>query len=114
MSDRLCKLLAWAALAFVIFATVSPIELRPHDVLPVNLDRALAFAVLCALFVMAYPRHFMLVAAIIIVGAFAIEFLQYLEPSRHPRLHDAIIKAVGAAIGMLGGWLINRYRAVRT
>lgn len=112
MSDRLCKLLAWAALAFIIFATVSPIQLRPHDFLPVNVDRALAFAVLCGLFVIAYPRHFMLVAGVIIIGAFAIEFLQYLEPSRHPRLHDAVIKAAGAVVGMVGGRLVNRYRAI--
>ncbi|MBB4142943.1 VanZ family protein [Rhizobium rhizoryzae] len=113
MSEKLFKILAWSTLAFIIFATVSPIGLRPHDVLPVNVDRALAFALLSCLFVVAYPRYFLISTAFIIASAFAIELLQYLQPTRHPEVRDALIKAAGAAFGLLAGWLINRYRTSR-
>lgn len=113
MSEKLFKILAWSTLAFIIFATVSPIGLRPHDVLPVNVDRALAFALLSCLFVVAYPRFFLISTACIIASAFAIELLQFLQPSRHPEVRDALIKAAGAALGLLIGWLINRYRTSR-
>lgn len=111
--EKLFKILAWFTLAFIIFATVSPIGLRPHDILPVNADRALAFALLSCLFVVAYPRYFVISTIVIVLSAFAIEFLQYLEPSRHPRMHDAAIKAAGAILGLCVGWVINRYRAAR-
>ena len=112
MSEKLIRILAWCTLAFIVFVTVSPIGLRPHDILPVNADRALAFALLSCLFVVAYPRYLVISTIVIVLAAFAIEFLQYLEPSRHPRMHDAAIKAAGAILGLAVGWLINRYRGV--
>lgn len=103
MTPRISKLAAWLALAAVLFATASPIGLRPHDLLPVNVDRALAFTVMTALFVIAYPRHWMLAAALLIAGAFGIEMLQLLSPTRHAHLFDANIKAAGAAVGVVIG-----------
>jgi hypothetical protein len=44
--------------------TVSPIELRPQDILPVNLDRALAYFLMSVLF-------------------------QYFSPTRHAHFTDA-------------------------
>ena len=54
------------------------------------------------------------VAVLVITGAVAIEYLQYLVPTRHARLHDAGIKAMGAAIGLVAGWVINRWRDARS
>ena len=64
-------------------------------------------------FALAYPKQWKMVAVLLIVGAFAIEYLQYLAPTRHPRLHDASIKAMGAALGLLAGWVINRWRETK-
>jgi VanZ family protein len=110
MTSRILKTAAWLILAFIVFATVSPIDLRPQDVLPVNLDRALAFALLSAIFVIAYPRQFLLCAAIIVAGTAFIELLQFIQPSRHPRLHDVFVKAVGCCLGLAIGWLVNQGR----
>lgn len=107
MTRILLKIVAWLTLAFIVFATVSPIDLRPHDFLPVDLDRALAFAVLSFLFVIAYPRHWKLCALLMVVATLPIEMLQYLSPSRHPHLIDAAIKAAGATIGILAGWMVH-------
>lgn len=110
MIHRLVQIVAWLALVAVVFVTVSPIELRPHDILPVDFDRAAAFAVLAALFVTAYPKSWSLVGLAIVVGAGAIELLQELSPSRHAHGSDALIKAAGASIGVLAGWTINNLR----
>lgn len=114
MTTRLIKLGAWAILAAIIFVTVSPIGLRPHTITTVNADRALAYVVAAAAFVLAYPRHWKWVALLLIVGAMGIELLQYLSPTRHAHLTDATVKAAGAACGVVVGWTVNQFRAVRT
>ena len=107
---KLAKPLAWLLLAFILVVTISPIGLRPDTVTTVNTDRASAYVLLGLAFALAYPKQWKLVAVLLIVGAVGIEYLQYFSPTRHPRLHDAGIKAMGAAVGLLAGWVINRRR----
>jgi len=104
------KLIAWLALIAVFFVTVSPIGLRPHDLLPVNVDRAIAFVVTSMLLVTAYPRHWKLCAILLIAGAFGIELLQLLTETRHAQFHDAQVKAAGAVLGIVAGRCINLFR----
>ena len=110
MTQRILRLAAWLALAAILFVTVSPIGLRPHDVMPVDVDRALAFCVVTALFALSYPRHWLAVGLAIIVGAFAIEWLQELSPTRHARLDDALVKAGGAFVGLCLARLVQGVR----
>jgi VanZ family protein len=112
-ADKFSKPLAWLLLAGIIFVTVSPIGLRPHTITSVNIDRALAYLVVGLVFAIAYPRHWLAVASLLVVGAVVIEYMQYLSPSRHARLHDAGFKALGACIGVFVGTMINRFRTVR-
>ncbi|MBX5253613.1 VanZ family protein [Rhizobium sp. NLR4b] len=105
--------LAWLLLALILFVTVSPIGLRPNTVTTVDADRGTAYVLLGLSFALAYPKQWKLVAVLLIVGAVAIEYLQYFAPTRHPRLHDAGIKAMGAALGLVAGWVINRWRESR-
>ncbi len=112
-ADKFSKPLAWLLLAAIIFVTVSPIGLRPHTVTSVNIDRALAYMVVGLAFAVAYPKHWMTVAMLLIAGAVFIEYLQYLSPTRHARFHDAAVKAVGATVGVAIGSLFNRVRAAR-
>jgi hypothetical protein len=111
MTSRLLTFLAWSSLAAILFVTVSPIGLRPHDPLPVNTDRALAFAVMAFLFISAYPRKAWTVLALLIVGAGAIEAMQFLAPTRHAHLLDACVKAGGVVIGACAAVLVARIRA---
>jgi hypothetical protein len=67
---------AWTGLAAIVLVTVGPISLRPTDLLPANVDRMLAFGLLASLYVVAYPRHWVLVGVGIVVGAGVIELLQ--------------------------------------
>ena len=94
------KLVPWLALGAVALVTVSPIEWRPEDIFGVNNDRALAFGVMSALFVYAYPRHWAKVAVAMVGISFGLELLQLFQESRHARLEDALVKATGATAGI--------------
>lgn len=105
------QIVAWTAFAAIVFVTISPIEMRPGDIISVDFDRALAFGLLSSMFMIAYPRHALLVGGFIVFSAGAIELLQALSPTRHARLDDAVIKGAGALGGMV---LAFSYNALRT
>jgi VanZ family protein len=114
MTSKIAKPLAWLLLAFIVFVTVSPIELRPHTIETPDIDRAAAYLAAGLAFALAYPRRWKTVAVLLIFGAIAIEYLQYLSPTRHARLHDAGVKAMGAALGLITGWVFNKWRQAKT
>jgi hypothetical protein len=105
------QITAWLAFAAIVFVTISPIEMRPGDIFSVDIDRALAFGLLSSMFMVAYPRHALLVGVFVVLSAGAIELLQAFSPTRHARLDDAIIKGAGALGGMA---LAFSYNALRT
>jgi VanZ family protein len=108
--ERMLKIAAWLSLCAIVFVTVSPIGLRPHDILSVDTDRGLSFMMMALVFVAAYPKRFWLCAILLVCGSGAIELLQYLSPTRHARLEDASVKAVGAAIGVTIGFALIKVR----
>ena len=73
--------------------------------LPVDVERAAAFLAAGLLFALAYPRHIWFAAALLLVGAIGLEWLQNLRPDRHGRETDAMAKLAGASIGLGVGWL---------
>lgn len=107
MTMKIFRIAAWLVLAFILFVTVSPINIRPSDPLPVDVDRAAAFALMGGLFVIAYPRHWVFAALLIVLSAGAIELFQELSPTRHSHIHDALVKAAGAGIGVVVGWFVS-------
>ena len=107
------QIAAWTAFAAIIFVTVSPIEMRPGDIFSVDVDRALAFGLLSSMFMVAYPRHALLVGGFVVLSAGGIELLQALSPTRHARLDDAIIKGAGALGGMALAFSYNAFRTFR-
>jgi hypothetical protein len=108
MTIRKCAFFAaWTGLALIVLVTVSPIDLRPPDLTSTDLDRALAFFVMSCLFVIAYPQRVAKVSIALVMSAFAIELTQFLSVTRHPELHDALIKAAGVALGIGAGLLVN-------
>ena len=107
------QIVAWTAFAAIVFVTVSPIEMRPGDISSVDVDRALAFGLLSSMFMVAYPRHALLVGGFIVLSAGGIELLQALSPTRHARLDDAIIKGSGALAGMALAFSYNAFRTFR-
>lgn len=99
MIQRISTIAGWLALAFIVFATLSPIDDRPV-IAGKQLEHFAAFAVVGLAFGLAYPRRVFLVATIILISAFGLEALQLLTPDRHARLLDAMVKAAGGVCGV--------------
>lgn len=104
---RFALFAAWTGLLLIVFVTVSPISVRPSTVTSTDLDRAFAFCVMSGLFVIAYPKRLLTLSFALFVGAFLIELTQFASMTRHPQLHDAVVKALGVLVGVCGGALVN-------
>jgi VanZ family protein len=103
MLHRLISIAAWAVLAFIAYATISPIQARPTLPTSTGFEHFTAFAVLGLLFCLAYPRHFALVCLIVLGSAVLLEIMQLLTPDRHGRIQDAIEKMAGGLVGIVVG-----------
>ncbi len=103
MFDKVTAIAAWALLALIAFATVSPIQDRPTLATSSRIEHLAAFAVLGVLFCVAYRKQFALVCLIVIGSAVLLELAQLLTPDRHGRVEDALEKIAGGAAGILIG-----------
>jgi hypothetical protein len=110
---RALRILAWVLLIGLAFVTIAPIEFRPVTPLPVQLERALALAVIGFVFAIAYPRHVVLVTIVVLGSTALFEALQVLEPSRHGRMVDLAVKIVGGGAGIVVGQIVSMVRAKR-
>ena len=108
----LAKAAAWVFLTFIVFATLSPLYLRPRltgaePSLIVLFERFGAYAVLGLLFIISYPRRYGLVFLIVFGGAILLEFLQIAIPDRDARVVDAVEKLAGGGFGISAAhWLM--------
>lgn len=108
MNTQIVRIAAWLALAVIVFATLSPIGLRPQTHLPVNLERWAAYFLAGTLFGLAYPKHIIWAAILLALGAVGLELVQMLRPGRHGRELDALFKLGGAWLGLGLGWVCTR------
>ena len=109
----LLRVVAWLLLAGLVFATLSPIDMRPNSPLPTGAERAFALMLVGFVFAVAYPRRILLVAALVLGSTMLLELLQLMSPSRHGRLVDVAVKLTGAGVGLALGWLLVRLRGTR-
>lgn len=93
-------------LAFIVYATLSPIDARPVVTRP-HFEHFAAFAVIGLAFGLAYPNRLLLVVTIVFASAFGLEALQLLTPDRHGRILDAVVKASGGICGIGVGQLMS-------
>jgi VanZ family protein len=100
MINKILATAGWLVLAYITFATLSPIALRP-EITNANFERFCAFAVVGFLFGLAYPRRFLLVIEITVGSAILLEALQIFVPGRHGRAQDALVKVAGGIAGIL-------------
>ena len=99
MIQRVSSIAGWLALAFIVYATLSPIDDRPVLATP-HFEHFAAFALVGFAFGLAYPRRLVLIASLVLISAFGLEAMQLLTPDRHGRLIDAVIKATGGVCGI--------------
>lgn len=102
------RVVAWLLLAFIAFSTLAPIELRPESGLPADVERAVAYALFGLALGLAYPRRLVLTVSVLVVSALGLELLQAIDPTRHGRLADALVKLAGGAVGLAFGMVVVR------
>lgn len=107
MSRKFFLSISLALIALVIFATLSPLGLRPH-MGGATVERFGAFGLIGLALGMAFPRRFWLVLGIVMLTAVGLELLQLLTPDRHGRLIDAWVKLAGGVSGVCASWLALR------
>jgi len=94
-------LIGWAAVALVVFATLSPIGDRPHLLhFGPQIERFGAYLVAAAALATAYPARKGVILLCIVVGAAGLELAQHFEASRHARALDALVKIAGGLTGL--------------
>jgi hypothetical protein len=101
------RILAWLLVVAVVVITLSPPEYRPTTAAPADWERFVAFAAIGGAFCVGYPRHRPAFLAMTIAIAGLLEAFQDLVPLRHGRLHDGVVKMVGAMAGAFLAWLLE-------
>ena len=96
MLHKLIDLAAWGILAFILYATISPIQDRPTLLTSTSFEHFAAL--LGALFSLAYPRQVALVCLVVLGAAVLLEVLQLVTPDRHGRIQDAMEKMAGGIV----------------
>ncbi|UVK45116.1 hypothetical protein BPNPMPFG_000614 [Mesorhizobium sp. AR07] len=104
---KLSRIAALALLAIIVFATLSPIQMRPH-IAPANVERALAYVLLGLAMALGFPNRLYQTVIFVVVIAGVLELLQIIDPGRHARLIDALVKAFAGVIGIVVGQLLVR------
>ncbi|TIN17801.1 MAG: hypothetical protein E5Y31_28645 [Mesorhizobium sp.] len=104
---KLSRTAALALLAIIIFATLSPIQMRPH-LAEANVERALAYVLLGFALALGFPNRLYQVVIFVAVTAGMLELLQIIDPGRHAQLSDAVVKACAGIVGILVGQLVVR------
>ena len=121
MFGKIARIAAWASVAFIVYATLVPLAMRPTlGRLGTDYERFAAYAVVSMVIVLAYPRHPIRVAFVVIAAAVILEVAQLAIPGRDARVWDALMKTAGALAGVAVAslwkkWLAGRaFRAPRT
>jgi len=102
------RVLPWLTLAFIVFATLSSLEMRPKIGGAVHIERFGAFWLLGFLFAAAYSRRIMTVLVLVMAVAVGLELFQLLSPGRHARLSDLLVKLAGGVGGVVTLGLASR------
>ncbi|MBZ9676917.1 VanZ family protein [Mesorhizobium sp. ES1-1] len=94
-----------ALLAIIVFSTLSPIQMRPH-LADANAERGLAYVLLGLALAVGFPNRLYQALICVVVVAGVLELLQIIDPGRHARLLDAVVKALAGVIGIGLGQLL--------
>jgi VanZ family protein len=98
---KLLKIPAWLALLGLVVVSVVPAAERPETGLQHDLEHFLAFAFAGLLVALAYPNRLMPLVAGVVVYALALEIIQIPLATRHSRLEDFVVDALGACAAIV-------------
>jgi VanZ family protein len=104
MVETIATVAAWACFAFIVYATLAPIELRPALPSAINIGRLEyigAFALFGGLFCAAYLQQTIAVLISVVCTAGLLELAQTFRSDRHARVSDVLWKMGGGVVGVL-------------
>lgn len=96
-ASRIASVLILLVIALV---TLGPIDLRPttgHS----GLERAAAYLLFGIALGIGFPRRIKYSLAFIVGFAAVLEALQFIDPGRHARIEDMLVKAAAGIVGIL-------------
>jgi hypothetical protein len=99
------RLAALILLAIITFATLSPIQMRPHFGDP-DIERGLAYFLLGLALAFGFPSRLTQTLMFVVAVAAGLELLQATDPGRHARVNDAAIKAAAGLVGIAAGQIL--------
>ncbi|GGF54375.1 hypothetical protein GCM10007301_12360 [Azorhizobium oxalatiphilum] len=111
--QRALRIAALLTAGLIVFFTLGPIEAREQIVLSLGLERPAAFALLGLLSGLLAPRRPLRVFLLVLIGCALLEAMQTLTHSRHGRIEDFWLKAIGAALGVLLAHILFRWMSRR-
>ncbi len=94
------QVIAWLVILVLIALTLVPASERPVTGLPRKVEHLAAFALAGMLLAMAYPGRLLFLGAVAVGFPLILEIAQIPMPTRHARLSDFIVDAVGMIIGV--------------
>jgi hypothetical protein len=97
---RLFRVAAIVLFAIITFATLSPIQMRPH-LGDANMERALAYVLFGLALGLGFSNRLLQTVIFVIGVAAGLELLQAIDPGRDARIADASIKALAGIIGVV-------------
>jgi hypothetical protein len=109
MLQTILRVMAWSALVCIAIATLSAIGLRPVVTANPLYERFAAFAILAALFGLAYPGRTIFAIVVVVGAAMGLEALQLATPDRHGHFIDFFQKASGGLVGIVATNALRRY-----
>lgn len=98
---NITKVLAWLLAIALLVLTLVPAAERPETGLQHDLEHLLAFSLAGLLVALAYPRHLLLLVAVAIGFTLALELMQIPLPTRHARVEDFAVDAIGACAAIV-------------
>lgn len=105
MLRKFIAIAAWSCLAFIVYATLSPLAGRPaltddEPEIVVILERFCGYAVLGCLMRLTFARRMLAVCILVLGTAALLELLQVFVPDRDARIVDALEKLAGGVAGI--------------
>lgn len=97
-----CLTLGRPGLLYAVYFKAAPWIGHPTMTAFAAIEHLIAFTIVGALLLLAYPRHLLFVSCMVLIAAVGLEFLQTLTPDRHGTVLDAVEKIVGGWLGVFG------------
>ncbi len=104
---RFSRIACVLILIVIALVTLSPIEWRPQTG-HVSLERGAAYLLFGVALGTGFPRRLPYCWGVVVTVAVVLEALQLIDPGRHARVQDMLVKAAGGVIGTLIPWALTR------